>query len=51
MGLGHGKIPLKEAGRTQAAASGRRFRRPLLLLGFAQEGFGGFPCRPQLAAH
>src|SRR5208282_2192270 len=51
MGSGHGEIALKEASQTQAAASGRRFRRPFLFLGFAQEGFGGLSRRPQLAAH
>jgi hypothetical protein len=35
MGSGHREIALKEASQTQAAASGRRFGRPFLSLGFA----------------
>ncbi len=50
MGAGRGEIALNEASHAQAAASGRRFRRPFLFLGFAHEDFGGFPRQPQLAA-
>ena len=51
MGAGHGEIALIEARRAQAAVGGHRFGRPSLLLGFAEEGFGGFPRQQQLAAH